>query len=314
MKQPRPSISKAASAKTARPTTVIESSRLNDRLGARLTIVSETFQHTGSFKFRAAYNLAYHVPQNKIVAASSGNFGQALAYACKLLGKTCIIVMPSTSAKVKIESVQEHGGIVELTDVSVKSRSDRLAELALEHPDAYLASAFDNQYVIEGNATLGHEICALGRKFDYVVVPIGGGGLASGIVQALAAHGAKSKVIGAEPSLGNDAARSLKQGTIVANAEEPPTLADGARTLSLGKLNWEILQRGLASIVEVPEEQIKEAVKLLYSLVNLKVEPTGALTIGALLTEPARFTGKKVCCVVSGGNVDPSLYSKLIQT
>ena len=135
MKQPRSSIAKAASAKTARPTTVIESKRLNDRLGTHLTIVSETFQHTGSFKFRAAYNLAFHVPQKKIIAASSGNFGQALAYACKLLGKTCIVVMPSTSAKVKIESVREHGGIVELTDVAVKSRAERLTELALEHPD-----------------------------------------------------------------------------------------------------------------------------------------------------------------------------------
>jgi threonine dehydratase len=299
--------------KAVRPTTIIESIRLNERLGTNLVIASETFQHTGSFKFRPAYNLASNVPQQKIITASSGNFGQALACACKLLGKKCIVVMPSTSAKVKIDSVRAYGGVVDLTDVTVKSRDERLAELALEHPDAYLASPFDDELDIEGNASLGREICALGRQFDYVVVPIGGGGLSSGIVRAIEADGCNTKVVGAEPLLGNDAARSLRQGELIANDQEPQTLADGARTLSLGKLNWEILRRSLDSIVEVSEEQIREAVQLLYSLTNLKVEPTGALAVGAILAQPGKFRSKSVCCVVSGGNVDAALYSDLIR-
>lgn len=299
-------------AEAIRPTTVIECRRLDCKLGAKVTIASETFQHTGSFKFRAAYNLASNVPQQKIIGASSGNFGQALAYACQLLDKTCIVVMPNTSAKVKIDSVKNFGGLVDLVDVTKTSRGKRLEELGKEHPDAYLASAFDDQFVIEGNASLGQEICALEQQFDFVAVPVGGGGLSSGIVQAIHASGKNIKVVGAEPLIANDAARSLKQGKIVRNEQEPQTLADGARTLSLGKLNWEILSSGLDSIIEVPEEKIKEAVQILFSLANLKVEPTGALSVGALLTKPERFHGKHVCCVVTGGNVDPKIYAELI--
>src|SRR2546427_10706080 len=117
-------------------TTIIESPRLASRLGVELTIATETFQHTGSFKFRAAYNLASKVDQRKIITASSGNFGQAMAYACSLLGKSCTIVMPSTSAQVKVDAVREYGGQVDLIDVRHKSRAARVAELAAENPDA----------------------------------------------------------------------------------------------------------------------------------------------------------------------------------
>src|SRR3989442_14327969 len=120
-----------------RKTTIVRAPRLARRLGVDLTIATETFQHTGSFKFRAAYNLASKVDQRKIITASSGNFGQAMAYACSLLGKSCIIAMPSTSAQVKIEAVREYGGNVDLIDVRVTSRAARVAELAAENPDAY---------------------------------------------------------------------------------------------------------------------------------------------------------------------------------
>lgn len=295
-----------------RPTTVIESVRLSSRLDADITIVSETFQHTGSFKFRAAYGLASNVPNSTILTESSGNFGQALAYACKLLGKSCTVVMPSTSAQVKIDAVREFGGVVELTDVKVKSRAERLSELAAEFPDAYVASAFNNPFVIAGNATLGVEICKLDRAFDFVVVPVGGGGLSSGIIKGIQSCGRNIPVIGAEPLMANDAARSLREGRIVANEQEPQTVADGARVLSIGNHNWEVLQHGLASIVEVPEDKITEALRLLFTYANLKSEPTGALSVGALLTEPSRFKGKRICCIVSGGNVDPEIYSKIL--
>ncbi|OQY82753.1 MAG: hypothetical protein B6D41_17955, partial [Chloroflexi bacterium UTCFX4] len=121
----------------ARPTTLLEMARLSERLGARVTLASETFQHTGSFKFRAAYNLARSVPQNKIITASSGNYGQALAYACKLLDKQAIVVMPNNSAQVKIDAVREYGAQVDLIDVNAVSRAARVAQLAAEHPDAY---------------------------------------------------------------------------------------------------------------------------------------------------------------------------------
>jgi threonine dehydratase len=296
----------------ARPTTIIEAPRLSKLLGASLTIASETFQHTGSFKFRAAYNVASQVHENKIIAASSGNFGQAMAYACSLLGKSCIIVMPLTSARVKIDAVREYGGEVDLIDVNKTSRAARVAELAAASPNAYVASAYDDPLVIGGNASLGEEIAALSRVIDVVVAPVGGGGLTSGLITGIRASRREIQVVGAEPLLANDAARSLRAGHIVSNEAEPQTIADGARTVSVGQHNWAILKDGLGGIVEVPEQKIREAVGLLFSLANLKTEPTGALSIGALLTDPERFRDRSVCCVVSGGNVDAEVYREIL--
>jgi threonine dehydratase len=294
-----------------RPTTLVESRRLSNRLGLDVVVASETFQHTGSFKFRAAYNLAAKVEARTILTASSGNFGQALAYACSLLGKKAMVVMPQTSARVKMEAVREYGGIVEPVDVRVKSRAERVRELSVEHPEARVASAYDDPLVIGGNASLGRELA--GREFDAVVVPVGGGGLSSGIIQGLREAGnRKTAVVGAEPLLGNDAARSLSQGHIVKNESEPATIADGARTISIGEHNWAILKEGMESIVEVPEENIVEAVRVLFALANLKAEPTGALGVGALLTDPGRFRGRRICVVVSGGNVDPEIYQRIL--
>jgi threonine dehydratase len=296
-----------------RPTTFIEMPRLASRLGlAELTLASETFQWTGSFKFRAAYEVASNVEQKLLIAASSGNFGQALAYACFLLSKQCIIVMPGTSAAVKMQAVVEYGGKIDLIDVTKISRSDRVAQLAAEHPDAYIASAYDDPLVIRGNASLGREIAAMPMLPEMIVAPVGGGGLTSGIVTGLGNAGKMIQVIGAEPLMGNDAARSLRQGRLVSNESEPQTIADGARTVSLGKHNWAILQHGLAGIVEVPEDQIIAGVRALFSAANLKAEPTGALSLGAILHSPGFFKGRRVCCVVSGGNVDPALYARLI--
>jgi len=296
-----------------RPTTFIEMPRLATALGLKsLTLASETFQWTGSFKFRAAYEVASNVEQDLLIAASSGNFGQALAYACSLLGKRSVIVMPRTSAAVKMQAVTDYGGIVDSIDVTAVSRSARVAQLAREHPEAYIASAYDDPLVIRGNSTLGAEIAKKEMGLDIIVAPVGGGGLASGILTGLGNLAKTVQVIGAEPLLANDAARSLRAGELIANAIEPQTLADGARTLSLGQSNWAILQHGLAAIVEVPEERIVEAVRTLFSAANLKAEPTGALSLAGVLHRPQLFAGKHVCCVISGGNVDPALYASLL--
>ena len=301
-------------AELARPTTIIDAPRLAKRLGVNAFLASETFQHTGSFKFRAAYNLASNVPNSLVITASSGNFGQALAYACSLVGKSSIVVMPTTSAPIKVEAVREYGGQVEFVDLREKSRAERVQQLALEHPEAYVASAYDDTLVIEGNSSLGAELATLHRPFGCVVAPVGGGGLTSGIITGIRLSGKLIQVVGAEPALGNDAARSLRVGHIVSNDSEPQTIADGARTLSLGKRNWAILRSGLAGIVEVPEDNIAEAVRLLFALANLKAEPTGALAVAALLTRPEAFTDQVVCCVVSGGNVDLGVYGAILSS
>jgi threonine dehydratase len=295
-----------------RATTLIEPRRLETHLGLSLRLASEAHQHTGSFKFRAAYNLAAQVERGTILTASSGNFGQAVAYACKLLGKSAIVVMPETSAQVKMDAVREHGGRVVPVDVTVQSRAEKVAELAAELPDAAVASGYDDPRVIDGNATLGEELAPL--DFDTIVVPVGGGGLSSGLIQGLRASGnTKTRVVGAEPLLGNDASRSLKAGRIVRNEKEPLTIADGARTVSLGEHNWAILKDGIETIVDVPEEHIEEAVRLLFARANVKAEPTGALSVAALLTQPELFRNRSVCCVVTGGNVDPEVYRRLLR-
>jgi len=294
-----------------RPTLLLLSPALSALPGCDVTIASETFQHTGSFKFRAAYNLLSSIPQQQVVTASSGNFGQAIAYASKLLGKTSTVVMPATSAQVKIDAVRSYGGIVDLIDVHQISRDERVQQLLAEQPGAFRAQAYDDYRVVAGNSTLGKEILTA-ADFDVLIVPVGGGGLCSGQVIARDYLQAKTEIIGAEPVPGNDAARSLRSGQLVRNEREPATIADGARTLSLGQLNWEILQHGVADIIEVPDALTLEALRQYFRYVNLKVEPTGALSLGALLAHPERFAGKRVCCVVSGGNVDPGVYAQAL--
>jgi len=299
--------------KPPRPTTIVDAPRLSKHLSVDLVLASETLQYTGSFKYRAAYNVASHVKQSHIITASSGNFGQAIAYACALFGKRCTVVMPSGAPRIKVDAVREYGAEVDLVDVKKKSRLERLGELAKKFPEAYVASPYDDLLVIEGNASLAKELFALGLDLDFIIAPIGGGGLTSGLVKAVEESGKKIEVLAAEPLLSNDAAQSFRAGHVVTLAEESNTIADGAKVLRLGDNNWKILSHGLAGVVEVTEEQIKEGVRLLFALANLKAEPTGALSLGAVLAQPDRFKGKRVCCVISGGNADPAQYAKLVE-
>jgi threonine dehydratase len=295
-----------------RATTFLDMPRLSKHLGVEFFLASETFQRTGSFKFRAAYNVAAKIHQHHVIAASSGNFGQAIAYACRLFGKRCTVVMPVNSVPVKIEAVRAYGGEVDLVDTSRMTRTARVGQLSAEFPDAYIASAYDDPLVIEGNATLGTEIAALENPPDVVVAPVGGGGLTAGLVTACRKSVRQIKVTGAEPATANDAARSLRERRIVSQDVESQTIADGARVLSLGRHNWEILRENLDGIVEVPEEAIREGVRLLFNLAHVKAEPTGALAVAALIVASDRFRALRVCCVVSGANVDTGAFAAIL--
>jgi threonine dehydratase len=297
-----------------KPTTFHSTFLLNKALGADVTLASETFQVTGSFKFRAAYNLLAPVPQEEVITASSGNFGQAVAYACMLLKKRCTVVMPLTSSKAKQAAIRAYGGEIELIDVAITGRMERIEQLKAERPNAFFAPPYDHYRVVAGNSTLGKEIFEKLPDLDYVVCEIGGGGLISGIIVARDILASNVEIIGAEPLIANDAARSLREGHVVSLNAEPQTMADGTRTLSIGNLNWEIISRGIKRIVEVPEEKIAEGVRTLYNYANLKSEPTGALALGAMLTQPDILEGKRVCCIVSGGNVDPAVYVRIIES
>ena len=160
--------------------------------------------------------------------------GAALALAAKEANKGCTIVMPHTSAQVKIDAVKRHGAVVDLIDVNRVSRAQRVEELRKENPTWYVASAYDCEHVIDGNSSLGDEISQSGINMDRLIVPIGGGGLSSGILVGLRRSKCDLSVIGAEPAMANDAIRSLSTGRLISNETEPQTLADSARTVSLG--------------------------------------------------------------------------------
>jgi threonine dehydratase len=251
-----------------------------------------------------------NIPSEGFLAASSGNFGQALACAAQMNNRKCIIVMPENSAKVKIKAVQSYDATVDLIDTTIKSRSQRVNELAMEYPSFHVASAYDCDHVIAGNSSLGREIAEAGLGVDMVLAPIGGGGLSSGIVVGLGECEDQVPVWGAEPSLANDAIRSLQAGYLIRNEHEPQTIADGARTVSLGEKNWRILKDGLRGILSVEELYIYEAMRW-FAREKLRVEPTGCLTLAALIQHCDHLHGKKIVAVISGGNVDDSVLAKV---
>ncbi|MFT5681653.1 MAG: threonine dehydratase [Myxococcota bacterium] len=292
-----------------RSTTIQPAPGISRRLGRSVTLVSEVDQITGSFKLRAAYNVAATVESDHLIAASSGNFGQALAYACKVLGKRATIVMPENSARVKIDAVRSHGATAELIDTTVISRADRVAQLAAAYPGAHVASAYNDPLVIAGNSTLGEEIAGL--DVVAVVVPVGGGGLSAGVITGLCRVGSTIAVFGAEPAMADDAARSLAAGVLLRNEHEPQTIADGARTVSLGVHNWAVIQPGIAGILRVSEADIEMGVRLLAAD-GVRVEPTGALAVGALLR--STLPAGPVACVLSGGNVDEAVYRRILDS
>ena len=295
---------------TVRPTTWLHFEQIDSAVGTKVWFASETRQVTGSFKYRAATSVVNNVSAPGFIAASSGNFGQALACACKLKGVPCIIVMPTTSAAVKIDAVRSHNAEVVFVDTAVQTRADKVKEVVVDYPEYHVASPYDCDWVIQGNSSLGEEIHVHSSNPGLVLVPIGGGGLISGVAEALESNGNEVLLWGAEPAMADDAARSLEQGERLYNEGEPQTVADGARTRSVGARNWLRIKRRVSNILRVSEESICKAVCLLHS-VGVEVEPTGALTLGALLEHSIDVD--EVVVVISGKNVDSTLYDSIIQ-
>jgi len=221
--------------------------------------------------------------------------------------------MPSTSARVKVEAVRRNGAVVDLVDTTKIRRLDRVQQLLDDEPSAFYAPPYDDLRVVAGNSSLGGEILQQVNDLDAVLVPVGGGGLISGVITARDVLKSSAVVYGAEPEIANDAARSLREGAIVVNDQEPQTIADGVRTLSLGNVTWPIVRAGVEDILEVPEAAIAEATRLLFRFANVKAEPTGALSLAAALVNRAGLADQRICCVISGGNVDEELYARILR-
>jgi threonine dehydratase len=281
-----------------------------DALGAWLKL--ENLQPIGAFKIRGAYTavrrLSVESRRRGVITYSSGNHGQALAFAAHRLGCRAVVVMPETAPAVKVEGVRRWGGEVVLAGTTSEDRRARAEVLAAEQA-LTIVPPFDDAAIIAGQATLGLEIVEELPDVETVVVPVGGGGLISGVVTGLAAAGSGAGVWGVEPAGAPKLARSLEAGRPVV-LERTQSLADGLITLTVGARNFAQLQAHagrLRGVVLVDDDSLRQAVHYLYRTCGLVVEPSGAATTAALRSGAIRAAGATVL-VVSGGNVDPALF------
>jgi threonine dehydratase len=281
------------------------------RFDDALWLKPESLQPVGAFKIRGAYNalarLTEDVRARGVVAYSSGNHAQAVAYAAKLFGVPAVIVVPDDTPRVKVDATLSHGA--EVVQVPMALREARAAELVAQR-GATLIPPFDHPDVIAGQGTIGLEVIAEEPDVATVLVPVSGGGLISGVATAVKALSPSTRVVGVEPELAGDTAESLRVGALVRwpAADRARTIADGLRA-EPSELTFEHMRAYVDDVVTVSEEQIGEAVGVLARRARLVVEPSGAVTVAAHLARP--FPGRTVA-VLSGGNVDPEVFARYL--
>jgi len=290
----------------AHVTPVMTSRMCNDHCNARVFFKCENFQVTGSFKFRGAYNAVFKLTEAQrragVLAYSSGNHAQAVALAAMYNNARCVVVMPKDAPAVKLAAARQYRAEVVLYDKHEVVREELAAKLAKER-GLTIIPPYDNPHVIAGQGTVALEIHQKVIGLNMLLVPVGGGGLISGCALASSFVAPKCRVIGVEPEGADDATRSFRTGELH-TVSNPETIADGARTPSLGKLTFPLIQDYVADMVTVTDEQIVEAMRFLWSRMKLVVEPTGALAFAALHSGRIKAHDQKVGVIISGGNVD----------
>jgi threonine dehydratase len=289
----------------ARRTPVMTSRQVDELTGASVFFKCENLQRMGAFKFRGAYNaLSQLSPEEKkrgVLAFSSGNHAQAVALAGQLLGIRTVIVMPANAPKVKLEATRGYGGEVVLYQQG-ENREALATNLAAERGLA-LIPPFDHPHIVAGQGTAAKELIEDAGALDMLLVPCGGAGLLSGCAVAARHLSPGCRVIGVEPALGDDATRSFREKRLV-KIEVPATIADGARTTSLGEITFPLVLEHVSDMLTVDDEELLRAMFWLWERMKLVVEPTGALAACALLQNKIGVRGLKVGVILSGGNVD----------
>ena len=298
----------------AHRTPVATSGTFDRRAGCSAFFKCENLQRMGAFKFRGAYNaLATLGPDERkrgVVAFSSGNHAQAVALAGRLLGIEATIVMPADAPAVKVEATRGYGAKVVLYDrARGEDRAQIAARIAAEK-GATVIPPFDHPAVIAGQGTAAKELLEETGPLDYLFVPTGGAGLLSGCALAAKHLSPGIRVIGVEPAAGDDAARSFRTKKLV-SIDIPQTIADGARTQSLGALTFPLVLKHVDDIITVSDARLVEAVRFLWERMKLVVEPTGALAAAGVLEGALDVRGKRVGIVISGGNVDLGTVARL---
>lgn len=288
-------------------TPLIYSNSFSKMTGAEVYLKAENFQKTGSFKVRGAFNRMISIGDEKVIAASMGNHAQGVAYAANRLGLNAKIIMPVTAPIVKEEATKGYGAEVLLYG---ETFNDAI-EYARNQKDYVFIHAFDDDEVIAGQGTVGIEIIEDIKDIDFVLVPVGGGGLISGVATAIKALSSETKVIGVQTESAPSAYVSFKEKRI--SGKLPlPTLADGIAVGRVGEKTLEVTNRYVDDMVLVREDSIAEAILLFLERKKLVVEGAGAVSLAALMEDRERFAGKRVVLIVSGGNIDFTLIDKII--
>jgi threonine dehydratase len=300
-------------------TPLINSPVLDERLGARIFLKCETLQRTGSFKFRGAYNKISSIPSdrkaNGVVAYSSGNHAQGVAHAAELCGVPATIVMPSDAPKAKRERTAALGAEVVLYDLDTEDRA-AIARGIAQKRGAVLVPPFDDPLIIAGQGTAGREIVedlsAQGLTADVVAVTASGGGLTAGIALAVKARMPEARLFTAEPEGFDDHARSFKSGQREKNAALTGTICDALMAQTPGELTFAINRALVGAGAAVSDQEVAAAVAFAFRELKLVVEPGGAAALAALLSGKIDVKGKIAVAVLSGGNVDPELFYRLV--
>ena len=302
----------------ARRTPVMTSRTVDERTGARVFFKCENFQRMGAFKFRGAFNaLAQLTPEQKrggVLAYSSGNHAQAVALAGTLLGVNTVIVMPLDAPQVKLEATRGYGAEVITYDPATARREELAAGIAGERGMTVIPP-YNHAQVVAGQGTAAMELIEETGPLDFLLVPCGGGGLLSGCAVAASHWSPGCKVIGVEPEAGDDATRSFRSKTLQ-TCRDPDTIADGARTPSLGTITFPLVLHYVHDMLTVSDAELLRSMFWIWERMKIVIEPTGALAAAALLEGKLDgrhdYKGRRIGVVISGGNADIKALCRLL--
>jgi threonine dehydratase len=299
----------------AHRTPVVTSRTLDERLSARVFLKCENLQRAGAFKFRGAYNAVSRLSTEErargVLAYSSGNHAQAIALASRLVGARATIVMPRDAPSAKRKATEGYGARVVSYDPQTERREEVAQKLQAEG-NPVLIPPFDHPDVIAGQGTAALELVEDVGEIDCLLVCCGGGGLLSGSALAVRRRSPRCRVVGVEPEAGDDATRSFKSG-VLATVQNPATIADGARTSSLGRLTFPLVMQCVDDMVTVPDAALVRALVFAFERLKLVVEPTGVLGLAAAMERRVDLAGRRVGIILSGGNVDLARVSAWCQ-
>jgi len=300
-------------------TPLLENPALNERAGGRVLIKAETLQRVGAFKFRGAYNRISRLTQAEktrgVVAFSSGNHAQGVALAARLLGMPALIVMPSDAPKVKVEATAGYGAEIRFYERAREDRMAIAAAIATER-GAVLVPAFDDPMIIAGQGTVGLEIAdqakRRGAALDLVIGPVGGGGLMAGVSVAIKTRSPMTEIFGVEPEGFDDTRRSLEAGERRGAPPSARSLCDALESPMPGELTFPILRENLAGVATVSDGEVAQAMRYAFATLKLVVEPGGVVALAALLAGKIDLAGRTAAIILSGGNVDPELFARVL--